>query len=324
LSAPIIVAGNKVVQDEVADILRHAGKDARIVDNVMPQLETLNIEPAQEAIRRLFLEKIVVAKGLDRVQGSIDGVVMPTPSAVMEAARLLARGDGQTQGWGDLIVVDVGGATTDVHSMASGNPTTAGVIRKGLIEPWDKRTVEGDLGMRHSAASLLAATEGAELLRIGNQLDKKGRFTLAEMERFVRMISQESDRICVSEREILLESILGRAAVETAVMRHAGRLNHVFTPHGKLTIQRGKDLTGVRRIIGTGGVLVHHRSPRCVLAGALQHAEQQDVLTPAEGTFYLDKDYIMAAAGLLAEQMPQTAFKLLNRYVIELQQEARR
>lgn len=323
--APIIVAGNKVVQDEVAAILRSGGKDARVVDNVMPQLETLNIEPARAAIRKLFLEKIVVAKGLDRIQSLIDGVVMPTPSAVMEAARLLSRGAGRINGWGELIVVDIGGATTDVHSMAAGNPTHPGVIRKGLVEPWDKRTVEGDLGMRYSAAGLPAAIDDASLLRIGNQLDKEGRFTIAEMERFITMISKETARICTSEREIVLESIIARAAVETAVARHAGRLNHVFTPHGKLTIQRGKDLSGVRTIIGTGGVLVHHRFPYSMLAGAVlnteQHAEEQDVLIPTEGRFYLDKDYIMAAAGLLARQMPQTAFKLLNRYVVEVHQE---
>lgn len=323
LTAPIIVAGNKVVQDEVADILCRAGKDVRVVDNVMPQLETVNIEPARGAIRKLFLEKIVIAKGLDRIQDLIDGVVMPTPSAVMESARLLSRGDGRNKGWGELIVVDVGGATTDVHSMASGSPTLPGVVRKGLVEPWDKRTVEGDLGMRYSAAGLMAAIEEADLLRIGVQLDKEGRFTITEMERFVAMISQESDRICTSEREIVLESIIARAAIETAVTRHAGKLNHTFTPHGKMTIQRGKDLTGVRRIIGTGGVLVRHRSPHCVLAGAVRHPDQADILTPTEGRLYLDKDYIIAAAGLLAKPMPQTAFKLLNQYVTEIYQEER-
>jgi len=323
LTAPIIVAGNKVAQDEVADILRRAGKDVRVADNVMPQLETLNIEPAREAIRKLFLEKIVVAKGLDRIQDLIDGVVMPTPSAVMDAARLLARGDGQNKGWGELIVVDIGGATTDVHSMAGGDPTLPGVVRKGLIEPWDKRTVEGDMGMRYSAASLMAAIEESDLLRIGVQLDKEKRFTITELERFVKMISQESDRICTSEREIVLESIIARTAVEMAVTRHAGKLNYLFTPHGKITIQRGKDLTMVRRIIGTGGVLVHHQTPRCVLAGAVRRADQVDVLTPTEGIFYIDKDYIIASAGLLAKQMPRTAFKLLTRYLVEVHQEER-
>lgn len=321
LTAPIIVAGNKVAQDEVADILRRAGRDVRVTDNVMPQLETLNIEPARAAIRELFLEKIIIAKGLDRIQDLIDGVVMPTPSAVMEAARLLSRGDGQNKGWGELLVVDIGGATTDVHSMASGDPTLPGVIRKGLIEPWDKRTVEGDLGMRYSAAGLMAAIDEVSLLRIGLQLDKEARFTITEMERFVKMISRQSDRICTSEREIMLESVIARAAIETAVTRHAGKLEHVFTPHGKITIQRGKDLTGVRSIIGTGGVLVHHQSPGCMLAGAIGHTDQADVLTPTAGKFYLDTDYIMAAAGLLANQMPGTAFKLLKRYVAEVHQE---
>lgn len=318
LTAPVIVAGNKVVQDEVAEILRRAGKDTRVTDNVMPQLEVIDIEPARQVIRALFLEKIIAAKGLDRIEKFIDGVITPTPSAVMDAAQLLAQGNDRGKGWGEMIVVDVGGATTDLYSMASGEPTTSGIIRKGLIDPWEKRTVEGDLGMRYSASSLFAAVEGSTLLRIGNELDKNSRLTLDELERFVRVISQESDRVCVSERERFLESVIGRAAVETAVQRHVGKLDQIFTPHGKVIVQYGKNLTGVRKIIGTGGILVHHGSPRYILEGAIKHSSLSDLLIPAQANFFLDKKYIMAAAGLLAGQNPQAAFKLLDRYITKI------
>ena len=55
------------------------------------------------------------------------------------------------------MVVDIGGATTDIDSVAKGEPTQSGVTLRGLEEPFVKRTVEGDLGMRYSASSLIEA-----------------------------------------------------------------------------------------------------------------------------------------------------------------------
>src|SRR3546814_10187255 len=85
----------------------------------------------------------------------LDGVLMPTPAAVLEGARLLADGVGDRKGIGPLLLVDVGGATTDVHSVCSGEPAQSDVIVQGLPEPYVKRTVEGDLGMRHNAAAIV-------------------------------------------------------------------------------------------------------------------------------------------------------------------------
>jgi uncharacterized protein (TIGR01319 family) len=80
---------------------------------------------------------------------------LPTPNAVLLAAELLSKGYGIEEGLGDLMLVDVGGATTDVYSMADGFPRQANVILSGLEEPFAKRTVEGDLGMRYSALGVL-------------------------------------------------------------------------------------------------------------------------------------------------------------------------
>jgi hypothetical protein len=47
---------------------------------------------------------------------------MPTPVAVLTAAQLLSQGYMEEKGWGELVVVDIAGATTDIHSIARGNP----------------------------------------------------------------------------------------------------------------------------------------------------------------------------------------------------------
>ena len=50
---------------------------------------------------------------------------------------------------------------------------------------------------------------------------------------------------------------LAWTAVRIAVARHAGTTEIVQTVHGPVTMQRGKDLTGVKCVIGTGGPLAH-------------------------------------------------------------------
>ncbi|HEY8414155.1 MAG TPA: glutamate mutase L, partial [Thermaerobacter sp.] len=122
LRAAIVVAGNRDAAPAAADLLRRAGKSVRVVENVLPRLDTLNVEPARAAIREVFLERIAIAEGWERVQAEVDGVLMPTPAAVLRGAELLAGGAGGEPGLGEVVVVDVGGATTDVHSVAAGLP----------------------------------------------------------------------------------------------------------------------------------------------------------------------------------------------------------
>ena len=123
----------------------------------MPEFNVLKTEPARAAIRQVFIERIVHAKGIDRARRRMfDAVLMPTPAAVLEGARLVADGVEGRPGLGTLLVVDPGGATTDVHSIAPGRQRPAW-CRRGLPEPRVKRTVEGDLGMRHNAATIVEA-----------------------------------------------------------------------------------------------------------------------------------------------------------------------
>ena len=121
LSVPMVVAGNRAAADEVANLFQQDGKEVRSVANVMPSTGKLNVEPAREAIREIFMARITQAKGLDGLAGLVP-VVLPTPMAVLEGVRLGADGTAGESGWGDMLVVDVGGATTDVHSIGDGHP----------------------------------------------------------------------------------------------------------------------------------------------------------------------------------------------------------
>ncbi|MFA6628008.1 MAG: glutamate mutase L, partial [Bacilli bacterium] len=143
---PIVYAGNKSCQDDIRVIFDQYHLQGYVIDNIMPKLNQLKIDGAQDIIRSIFLKNIIAAKGVKKIESVIDEVIFPTPHAVLKAAELLAKGYLHEKGLGDIVLVDIGGATTDVYSMGTGAPIRGDVILKGLDEPFAKRTVEGDLG----------------------------------------------------------------------------------------------------------------------------------------------------------------------------------
>lgn len=312
LRVPVVVAGNKVAASQVVDILVEAGFPVRVTENVMPELNQLNVEPARETIREVFLERIIAAKGLDRARNLL-GIVMPTPAAVLQGARLLAEGTASQAGWGDLLLVDIGGATTDIHSIAEGSPTRAGVNWKGFPEPKAKRTVEGDLGMRYSAEALLETTPQRLWQQIFADRGQAAR-------EYVKKIHQQPDYLPTTAEEREWDTWLGYLCARLATERHVGKLETVYTPFGTTFVQHGKDLTAVGHVIGTGGILVHHDQPRRILAGVLFDQEQPMLLKPMSPRLWLDQDYILAAMGLLAEIDSDAAFSIMAAGLREIQE----
>ncbi len=254
VTCPVIVAGNREAADEAAGLLEAAGKPVTVTENVMPEFGTLNVEPARDAIRQVFLERIVHAKGIDRAEEMFDAVLMPTPAAVLEGARLLSEGLDNAPGLGPLVVIDVGGATTDVHSVATGEPTAEGVIPHGLPEPHLKRTVEGDLGMRINAPAIAEAV-GMDTLAEATGLDVDG------ARKILDEITAAVDSLPESTEQKRFDQALAEAAVGIAVARHAGTVTIVQTVTGPVSMQTGKDLGSVATVIGTGGVLAHGTHP---------------------------------------------------------------
>lgn len=314
LACPFVVAGNREAGDEVVARLARAGKNALLTDNVMPELSVLSIEPARKAIRELFMARIVTAKGIDRAQAKFDRVLMPTPAAVLEGARLLAEGAGGAVGMGDLMVIDPGGATTDVHSIGKGEPAEPGVLPHGLPEPYAKRTVEGDLGMRHNAQTI-ADVAGVQAIA------DDARLGIDRTRELIARLVGEVDRLPHDEDERALDRALGRAAVRVAASRHAGRVETVYTAQGPVRVQRGKDLTQLRAVIGTGGVIAAAPEPCDLLTAALADGRDPLSLVPRAAALWQDRDYLVYAAGLLAECEPAAAFGLARASLVMLEEE---
>jgi len=305
---PILIAGNKAAADEVASILSSSGKNTLITDNVMPEVNVLNVEPAREMIRKVFIDRIIEAKGLKKAEDFVEGILMPTPTAVLRAAQLLSRGTGSEKGLGDLVIVDVGGATTDVHSIGMGNPLQAGVVRKGLPEPLAKRTVEGDLGIRYNASTILKLCGPERILKNAQVPHPDLAHRLAGLSRCVETLPQSrEDR----DLDFALASCAARAAME----RHAGTIEALWGPQGQYCVQYGKDLTGIEHLIGTGGIFIHHPDAGGILQKTLFSPEEPFSLRPKNPSLLTDAQYCLFAMGLLAERLPEKAFRIAKRYL---------
>lgn len=305
---PILIAGNRAAAKECEKLL--AGREVYRCANVMPSLGTLNIEPVQSRIREIFLRQIVKAKGLSKAEELISGIMMPTPAAMLNAMELLAKGTETTEGFGELLAVDLGGATTDVYSIASGAPANDSTILKGLPEPFSKRTVEGDIGMRYSAAGVLAAA-GKERLESLSKLDS------ATVDKLMRKIEENPDILPDSPELEALDYALACGAVETAVTRHAGTIEEVYTPTGKAFAQSGKDLTRVNNLVITGGAIIHNPNAAEIAAFALYDPAHPESLRQKKADIFVDHKYILAAMGLLGEDFPDTALAIMKKELVQ-------
>lgn len=311
IGAPIIIAGNKTVAPEVNATLTAAGKECYLAPNVLPEIGRLEIEPVQKIIRELFLRRIIQAKGLNEVNKVIDGITMPTPSAALAAACRLAAGAEEKAGWGELLLVDVGGATTDVHSVAEGSPTQPQVMLRGLPEPRIKRTVEGDLGMRYSALALVECfSERVIAETVG--------LTEDEVMAGVSERAGKVNYLPTDEEALRLEEVLGYYAVKGAVERHVGRVEKFYTPYGLSYLQDGKDLTSLKTVIGTGGILVNTANSGRLLSGALFDPVRPEILKPVSPKLFIDQKYLFPTLGLIAEERPGEAFLLLEEALVEV------
>lgn len=310
VTIPIVIAGNKSCNDEIISIFE--GKvEYYITENVMPNLNQINVEPARETIRNIFMKQIVHAKGMENVEDSISGILMPTPASVLKAAQMLSMGSRDEDGIGDLVVIDIGGATTDIHSIAEGAPTTPAVIMRGLEEPFSKRTVEGDLGMRYSALAVLEAAGARMMKKYLNLQDYNLEDEFKRRYENTSFISQE-------ENDVLFDEAMAKVCVDIAVKRHVGVIESVYTPMGMMHSQEGKDLTELPFVIGTGGILVNSKNPLGILSASLFNMNEPTSLKPKHPKYLIDKDYILSAMGLLAMVDENMAVRMLKKYIIEV------
>jgi uncharacterized protein (TIGR01319 family) len=268
LAVPIVLAGNADARPAALSTL--AGRRVVATDNVLPDVGELAPGPARSAIREVFLNHVIGGKGLSRGPRFRELVRTVTPDAVLSAVSRLAgvlAADEETPG--AVLVVDVGGATTDVYSAVS----TVESADHAVALPPDRRTVEGDLGMRVSAPGVVAEA-AAERLAMSDGLAAAAKRRHTETE----LVPSTPD-------ESAADLELARLAVILAVRRHLRMVDGRLGPHG----------AGV--LILSGGVFRHADDLTGVEAGLREALGP--ILRNAE--IRVDRQGLLGPAGLLTQ-----------------------
>lgn len=276
-AVPIVLAGNKDARDAALELLR--GRTVVATDNVLPDIGELAPEPARAAIREVFLAHVIGGKGLSRGPRFRRLVSTVTPDAVLSGVAVLAA-----QEEGAVLVVDVGGATTDVYSAVS---TMDDEPVRTVALPPDRRTVEGDIGMRVSAPGVVAEAVTERLLPPGTELITKA----AHRNENVDFVPAAAD-----EREADLD--IARLAATLAIRRHLGMVGQLGPK-------------GATVLVLSGGVFRHATS-----LTALEQALRKD-LGPIlrDARVVVDRYGRLGPAGLLAQAGHQeTAAALLAHF----------
>ena len=297
LKTPVVYAGNIENQDEMKLIFdEESGQYLYLVDNVYPKIDTLNVEPCRKVIQDAFEDHITHAPGMEHVREMVNGPIIPTPGAVMECTKLLY------DCIGDVMTIDVGGATTDVHAVTEDSDAVARILT--APEPKAKRTVEGDLGVYVNRMKVIESI-GEEKLRQECQEDLH--IDLDETLKSYVAIPKTEDEFKLVER-------LTKEATLRAVERHAGQIRYVYGPSGRQTLAEGKDLTQVKYIVGTGGALTRLPHRVEIMKMIPKGNETGMKLYPSEAVkILMDNDYIMASLGVLSKTHRQGAIKLLAK-----------
>lgn len=321
LQVPILIAGNSVVANEIGGILTDAGKTSYVTENVLPELNKLNIEPAKALIREVFIHHITKAKGLSEAQDFIGEMIVPTPKATLQAATLVADGIDGEEGIGPLLIVEVGGATINIHSVSDCGAADSTTVLRGLPETRAKRTVEGDLGIRYNAATILEFVGVDPLMACIREMSPDTEMTNARLEE--KIVALSRDVGLVPEQDLddaCVDYALAKCAATIAVMRHAGTIKTEYALTQEIKVQHGKDLSRVAKVIGTGGLFKYGKWPLSVLGAALYDKSNPNSLRPRSADFYIDQDYILYGVGLLAESYPKLGLHIAKKYLRRMTQ----
>ena len=293
LNVPVIYAGNVQNQARIQKLFADAPAELYVVENVYPRLDDLNIEPARRVIHDVFEKHIIHAPGMERVRTMVNGSIIPTPGAVMECAKLLY------EQVGDLVVLDVGGATTDIHSVTEGSEEIASIQLSP--EPMAKRTVEGDLGVFVNARSM------AKQIGMYN-LEK-------EIGQDPAPIFENYKPIPDTPEQFKLTEALAWHAASDALERHCGRFRHTYGSNGRQTFADGKDLTNVKYLVATGGALTRLPGRKAIMERLCHLNDGGKLLFPKAQNLKLleDKNYYMASLGVLSRYHKEAAIALLKQ-----------
>lgn len=311
----VVIAGNIEAQTEVSKILRD-GKLSHIrAQNIMPTIHELKVDEARETIHKEFIKQIIKSQGLSMLQEEItNDKIIPTPGAVLMASELLAKGTYLEKGIGEIIVVDLGGATTDIHSVIPGYAELE-AEEIGLVVTNEKqvsyRTVEGNLGMRLSAMSMLDAVNPKSVLYKRGIKDEE---LLEEFINYCKSMEETPEHIAENDKEYIFDTWIAETAIEVALKRHAGYIAVEYDPLKGVTpgMPVGRDLRNVNTIVCVGGIFAsrNQEENKKMVENALK--DKGSSLLPADPKVIIDENYILFTGGIISQIDEEYAFKVLK------------
>jgi uncharacterized protein (TIGR01319 family) len=268
---PILLAGNVAAREDALALLRATGRRVLPCDNVLPRRGEVVPGLAREALAQMYRRHAIGGRGAAAAARFRRLVRVVTPDAVAHAATELARICS-----GRVLVVDVGCATTDVHSAVGAKA---------------HRTVEGDLGVRAAAGGVLVEGQ-AEGIVDPVEADLLGP-TVARMASETGYVPRDAGSAAEDRRIAALATVI---AVRRHMRVHAGA-------------ERDLGL-----VVLSGGVF-RQRDRASGLAAVVSTLRTDPVLAPAlaDVPVVVDADFAVAPAGLLAARGRSTAAEALLR-----------
>ena len=182
-----------------------------------------------------------------------------------------------------------------------------------MAEAYAKRTVEGDLGIRYNAATILERVGEASLLedlqRAFGQIDITG----GMLRGYVEQLGHDTSTLPQADWHSAADAVLARAAVDIAIARHVGRRERIVAREGEAWLHYGKDMRDTHTLIGTGGVFVHNANAAFILSQRGQIDDRVQALRPRQPKMFLDGSYLLYAVGLLAKEYPSVGLRLFQQ-----------
>jgi hypothetical protein len=145
----LIYAGNA----PLAALVRARLPDAIVVDNPLAESLAGPRTTVFEVVRRAYLDDLVYKEGVSELAGSLVSGIRPTPEIVNRGFLRAVRNESSLSVSGGCVLLDIGGATTDVHYTVEIVPESSEVqpLRASSVG----RYVFVDLGIVASRESLV-------------------------------------------------------------------------------------------------------------------------------------------------------------------------
>jgi uncharacterized protein (TIGR01319 family) len=353
---PVIYAGNQDIRGQIERIYRAEEVDIRTTPNVMPEVNTFRIEVANEAIRDLFQTIIIRGKGFDVVEEYMSAPFIPTPRAAFRGINLLARGYGDEPGLGNIMALDIGGATTDFYSNVSDNPLydyqgddSQRKVKRTILKtpntPLAYRRVEGKYGLAYDAENLkelrrfqsgvmerdLEAfllqeypefSPGDQVFgRFAQRLD--GRLDI-DLDGYLSWLSANPHHLPASDEENAVRSFLAQEIMAATTERNLGYVKETDT----YFLQYGVNfLNQPCTTLLIGGTIYHkckagndHGRDLRVIAAGTQYDERESWSLRPDGPILLDAAYMVSIVGGLYGYIdPERALRMLKCRLLALE-----